>query len=159
MKVRAKITETAVYQMEKDFEIDIQITDDAQSNQQQARYAISEIIDKENTDVTRDGDFITSDVDIQVIDWNAESREMKLKKAHAFKDLELHKMKKEDLKELRKKGILEATDQNILSADDWIQVISEEATDTKYGRLMYSPSLKVLRSTTMGEFYGTGIVD
>ena len=37
---------------------------------------------------------------------------------------------------------------------DWHQVGS-----SKYGRYMYCPKTKIKRGQTMGEFYGTGIVD
>lgn len=37
---------------------------------------------------------------------------------------------------------------------DWHQV-----GDSKYGRFMYCPKTKIKRTQTMGEFYGTGIVD
>lgn len=37
---------------------------------------------------------------------------------------------------------------------NWVQVGTE-----KYGRTMYCTKTKIRRSLTMGEFYGTGVVD
>lgn len=42
-------------------------------------------------------------------------------------------------------------------ADDW--KIVRIGNDSKYGRIAYSPSLDIIRTLTMGEFYGDGVVD
>lgn len=42
---------------------------------------------------------------------------------------------------------------------NWIMCISENARDTKYGRIMISEEFKLRRGQTMGEFYGTSTVD
>ena len=79
--------------------------------------------------------------------------------AKEFKSRGLNRMPSKQMGDLRKKPLMLCTDKNIAMANDWVQVISEDASDTKYGRLMYSPSLDRLRGQTMGEFYGTSIVD
>ena len=55
--------------------------------------------------------------------------------------------------------ILDDTIVNVDSTDDWIQVWKPYAKNMKYGKIMYSNKLNKLRSVTMGEFYGKGIVD
>lgn len=42
---------------------------------------------------------------------------------------------------------------------NWIMCICDDARDTKYGRQMISVEYKLRRGQTMGEFYGSGIVD
>jgi hypothetical protein len=68
-------------------------------------------------------------------------------------------MVKELWLELLEEGLLDCTPESITLADDWEIMFREGNSDTKYGRQMYSPSLNRLRSLTMGEFYGDGIVD
>ena len=75
----------------------------------------------------------------------------------AFIDRKLHRVADVEMDRLGNKRVLPETDYKL--ADDWVMVIRESATDTKYGRVMYSKSLDQLRCQTMGEFYGTGIVD
>ena len=75
----------------------------------------------------------------------------------AFIDRKLHRVPDVEMDRLGNKRVLPETDYKL--ADDWVMVIRESATDTKYGRIMYSKSLDQLRCPTMGEFYGTGIVD
>ena len=60
---------------------------------------------------------------------------------------------------MREKSYLEATIINIGLTDDWIKIWKPECRFQKYGLWMWSNSLQKLRSTTMSEFYGTGIVD
>ena len=57
---------------------------------------------------------------------------------------------------LKLKGILEETDTK--NVTDWVKRY-KSGTDSKYGSLMYSPTLKRLRHVTFSEFYGDGIVD
>lgn len=54
------------------------------------------------------------------------------------------------------KGILEKTDTK--KTKDWVKKY-RSGSDSKYGCLMYSPSLERLRHVTFSEFYGGGIVD
>jgi hypothetical protein len=63
---------------------------------------------------------------------------------------------KETWDKLQTKGVLPETDASLVT--DWFRVHLEK-TDTKYGVLMYSPSLDVLRKTTFSEFYDGGVVD
>lgn len=49
--------------------------------------------------------------------------------------------------------------EDINKANDWVMVAPKDSGWTKYGRLMYSPSLNRLRSQTFSEFYDGGIVD
>lgn len=74
-----------------------------------------------------------------------------------FKDRRLNRIPKEEWERIRKNGLLESNEHEL--ADDWVMVASESARDVKYGRLMYSPTLDQFRKQTMGEFYGSGIVD
>lgn len=54
------------------------------------------------------------------------------------------------------KGVLEEDDTR--GATDW-EMRYKEGSDTKYGSLMYSPTLNRFRCRTFNEFYGNGIVD
>ena len=54
-------------------------------------------------------------------------------------------------------GMLDGADIDL--ADDWITVWKPDGKNQKYAKLMYSNKLNKLRGTTMGEFYGNGIVD
>ena len=74
-----------------------------------------------------------------------------------FKTRTLNRIPKEEWDRIRKNGLLESNEHGL--ADDWVMVVSESANDVKYGRLMYSPTLDKFRGQTMGEFYGSGIVD
>lgn len=42
---------------------------------------------------------------------------------------------------------------------NWIMCIPETSRDSKYGRRMVSVEYKLIRGLTIGEFYGSGIVD
>jgi len=77
--------------------------------------------------------------------------------ANSFTDRSLNRIPQLECERIRAKGYLESNQHDL--ADDWVMVASEDATDTKYGRNMYSPSLDRFRHQTMGEFYGSGIVD
>jgi hypothetical protein len=77
--------------------------------------------------------------------------------ANSFTDRKLNRIPKAEYDRLWAKGYLPESAHEL--ADDWIMVISEGAMDVKYGRNMYSPSLDQFRHSTMGEFYGSGIVD
>lgn len=54
------------------------------------------------------------------------------------------------------KGVLKEAESK--DATDWAKKY-REGSDSKYGCLMYSPSLERLRHVTFSEFYGSGIVD
>ena len=49
--------------------------------------------------------------------------------------------------------------ESITLADDWESAVIKGRGWTKYGREMYSPSLKKMRHQNILEFYGTSIVD
>jgi hypothetical protein len=79
--------------------------------------------------------------------------------AQAFIKRELNYISSVEWNRIKKKPLLKSTVEDIAKADDWVMVISEDANDVKYGRLMYSPTLDQFREQTMGEFYGSAIVD
>lgn len=58
--------------------------------------------------------------------------------------------------EILERGYLEAEDHQ--NATDW-EMRYKQGNDSKYGSLMYSPSLNQFRARTFTEFYGDGIVD
>lgn len=65
-------------------------------------------------------------------------------------------VKKEEWDRLWNKEVLKVED--VDKADDW-EAIVVEGNDAKYGRMMYSPSLDLIRKQTMMEFYGNSVVD
>mgnify|MGYP000259105948 CR=1 FL=1 len=79
--------------------------------------------------------------------------------ANAFHTRKVNRITDEEMDRLNRKGVLEATNENIAKANDWVMVARESTRDLKYGRTMFSPSLDQLRRETMGEFYGSSIVD
>ena len=56
-------------------------------------------------------------------------------------------------------NIMDSTLKIINLTDDWVQAVKRGSGWTKYGRYMYSPKLDKLRSQTLLEFYGDGVVD
>lgn len=60
----------------------------------------------------------------------------------------------DEIKRLPLTEIKDIPDINNTKKYNWVQV-----GDTKYGRSMYCTKTNIKRTQTMGEFYGTGIVD
>lgn len=78
---------------------------------------------------------------------------------YAFKNRGLTRMPDAEMNRIRDNGLLSCDAKDVSLANDWVMVIRESADDTKYGRMMYSKTIDRLRDLTMGEFYGTGVVD
>ena len=60
----------------------------------------------------------------------------------------------DEIKRLPLTEIKDIPDINNTKKYNWVQV-----GENKYGRSMYCTKTKIKRTQTMGEFYGTGIVD
>jgi hypothetical protein len=64
---------------------------------------------------------------------------------------------KEEWDKAKAKGVLKEEDTK--GVTDWKKTFYMGGGDAKYGSLMYSKSLGLLRHETFNEFYGSGIVD
>lgn len=71
-----------------------------------------------------------------------------------FKEQKRSNLTWDDVKHLPLTDYEDIEDINDTEKYKWEQIGRE-----KYGRNMYCPKTKTLRTQTMGEFYGTGIVD
>ena len=69
----------------------------------------------------------------------------------------MRRLTEDEFQTLKSKGILDAEDDK--QVKDWIPVLYPTANDVKFGRIMYSPSLDLLRNQTFSEFYGNSTVD
>ncbi len=76
---------------------------------------------------------------------------------HDFKEqvkIEISDSQLEDIYSLETISYKDIKDLNDENKYNWVQI----GTD-KYGRFMYCTKTKIKRSQTMGEFYGTGVID
>ena len=69
----------------------------------------------------------------------------------------MRRLTEEEFKALQNKGILDSEDER--DVKDWVAVLYPTANDVKYGRVMYSSSLDLLRYQLFTEFYGNSTVD
>ena len=69
----------------------------------------------------------------------------------------MRRLTEEEFKDLQNKGILDKEDNR--EVEDWETVLYPNANDVKFGRVMYSPSLNLLRHQSFIEFYGNSTVD
>ena len=72
----------------------------------------------------------------------------------AFKEQKRSSLTWDDVKHLKCVDYETIEDIDNTEKYDW-EMIGRE----KYGRKMYCPKTKILRTQTMGEFYGTSVVD